>query len=619
VVLDTHFGSGAHFLSRWLAWRRAPAPKSTLTFMAVAPMPPTAAALGSDTTDPLLRELAAELARHWPPLTPDLHTVELDEGGVTLLLAIGSVERWLSQLLAPVNEFWLRGTAGEPPDWDLRQYKAVGRLAAAGGVAWVPGGGPAQLKALRTAGFAPVVASGPVLQTRLPANQDLQRRSAAPPGRAAARQHRSAVVIGAGLAGACAARALARQGLQVTVLDQAATPAAEASGNVAGLFHGVVHAQDGAHARWLRAGALRTRQLLDAPVQQGRVIGDLTGLLRGADADAHNPLPAELLAAQGLPPAYVQHLSQALAEDEAACPLTRPAWLYPGGGWVHPPGVVAWCLDHPQIKWQPHSAVARIASRAEHGWAALDPQGQVLAQADVLVLANAHGIAELLPEALRALPWPWQRRRGQVSQLTAAQAQGLPRPRRALTSGGYLVALPESLGGGLLCGATNQRDDNEPACRVADHGHNLAQITALTGQEMDPTLAQDVTGRVGWRLGMDDRLPAVGPLPVAAPTTGHRWEQPKHVPRVEGLYVLGALGSRGLSLAPLLGEVLAAWVCGAPMPVGADLLDAVDAARFVSRGVRQGRAARPSAQAAGLSSDALPGAGAASSVTPSSD
>src|SRR5690606_28203279 len=42
---------------------------------------------------------------------------------------------------------------------------------------------------------------------------------------------RTAIVIGAGLAGATVARALAERGLQVRVLEQASAPASAASGN----------------------------------------------------------------------------------------------------------------------------------------------------------------------------------------------------------------------------------------------------------------------------------------------------------------------------------------------------------------------------------------------------
>ena len=165
-------------------------------------------------------------------------------------------------------------------------------------------------------------------------------------------------------------------------------------------------------------------------------------------------------------------------------------------------------------------------------------------------------------------------------------------------SGAYLIALPEALGGGLLCGATSQADDDEASLRPADHRANLAQIEALTG--VSPTLplawfesgSRALDGRVAWRWAVDDRLPVVGPVPLAAAQMRgmRRLEQPRHVPRAPGLYVFTGLGSRGITWAPLLGELLAAGITGAPLPLPGSLVDALDPARFLSRSVRQGTA-----------------------------
>jgi tRNA 5-methylaminomethyl-2-thiouridine biosynthesis bifunctional protein len=46
-----------------------------------------------------------------------------------------------------------------------------------------------------------------------------------------------------------------------------------------------------------------------------------------------------------------------------------------------------------------------------------------------------------------------------------------------------------------------------------------------------------------------------------------------------GLYVLGGLGSRGFTTAPLLGEHVAAVLCGAPSPLPADQQRIVDPGR----------------------------------------
>ena len=105
-------------------------------------------------------------------------------------------------------------------------------------------------------------------------------KAPAPPGRAVpAQAPNHALVIGAGLAGACTARALAQQGIACTVIDQHAAPAAEASGNPAGLFHGAVMGHDGPHARLLRAAALATQSSVRDALARG-VAGCVDGLLR---------------------------------------------------------------------------------------------------------------------------------------------------------------------------------------------------------------------------------------------------------------------------------------------------------------------------------------------------
>jgi len=50
------------------------------------------------------------------------------------------------------------------------------------------------------------------------------------------------------------------------------------------------------------------------------------------------------------------------------------------------------------------------------------------------------------------------------------------------------------------------------------------------------------------------------------------------------------MGSRGIGWAALCAQVLAAQVSGAPMPLEASLLDAIDPARFAVRAYRQGLA-----------------------------
>jgi tRNA 5-methylaminomethyl-2-thiouridine biosynthesis bifunctional protein len=629
VILETGFGLGNNFLATWQAWRQDPQRCSQLHYLAVEQHPPCLADLrrahaNAELPDlPELFELTTALAEAWPAPTPDLHTLSFEGGQVQLLLAFGDAARWLPELQARVDAFYLDGFAPSRNAgmWDPRLFKSCARLAApqatlaswtaarsvrdglaAAGfeVRTVPGFGTKRdmICGQLRASLKPSQAREPGLAVR----QD----ASLPAGRRAAQLRRTALVIGAGLAGAAAARALARQGVAVTVLDRQPEPAAETSGNPAGLFHGVVHPQDGAHAQLLRAAALRATQILRPMLAKGQLEGEMAGLLRGERDDHAEGSPAPetlqamqaLLRQQALPEAWVSALTQAQAERLAGMPLAGPCWYYNDGGWLNPPGLVKAWLAEPSIRVLCGQTVARLQSPGPGSgapWQALDSQGQVLAEADLAVVAGAAAGLELLAPYSDCADWGLSLSRGQVTCVSSAQVEqlGLPRPQRPVASGGYLLSLPEALGGGLLCGASAQPGALDPALRLHDQRSNLAQIEALSGRPwpVPESALPGLGGRVGWRLSAGDRLPLVGPVPqpMAAWRGLARSEQARYVPRVEGLYVLTALGSRGITLAPLLGEVLAAWICGLPLPLAGSLLDAVDAARFAARAVRQGR------------------------------
>jgi tRNA 5-methylaminomethyl-2-thiouridine biosynthesis bifunctional protein len=121
--------------------------------------------------------------------------------------------------------------------------------------------------------------------------------------------------------------------------------------------------------------------------------------------------------------------------------------------------------------------------------------------------------------------------------------------------------------------------------READHRANLAQLAQLIGHHVDADPAT-MRGRTAWRWSAIDRLPLIGAVPDAD-AHASRFDQPRFVPRVPGLFVFTALGSRGITWSALGARLLASLITGAPAPLEASLIDAVDPARFVSRRARR--------------------------------
>jgi tRNA 5-methylaminomethyl-2-thiouridine biosynthesis bifunctional protein len=584
VVLETGFGLGNNFLATWDAWRSDPLACERLHFVSIERHPLTREDLRSVPREGEVARLAAQLADAWPPLTPNLHRLVFEGGRVELLLALGDVADWLPELVAQVDAFYLDGfaPAKNPDMWQPRLFKAMGRLAAPEATAATWTAARTVRDGLRAAGFDVRTGAGQG------GKRDITLARYAPaftprraPGRPASSPRRTghALIVGAGLAGCATAWSLAQQGWRCTLIDRHAVPAHETSGNPAGLFHGIVNAQDGIHARFNRAAALHAQRCIAQAIAAQGVAGSVCGVLRletsGADAQAMK----RVLDTLGMPGDYVRALDASAASELGGIALRHPAWFYPGGGWVRPAELSAALLKAAgeRVEFRGRTAVQTL-QRVDERWRLHDAGGAVIAAADVVVLANGGDALRLLGEP----GWSLQRVRGQMSSIDSA---ALPLSSRIPIAGaGYLLP---SIEGTTVFGATSQPDDDDPSVRDADHLANLAQLQRLTGVALDVPL-QKLGGRTGWRWVADDRLPVIGAAPDAvAARMATRLDQPRFVPRRPGLHVFTALGSRGITWCALGAQVLASAIAGAPSPMEASLLDAVDPARFLSREARR--------------------------------
>ncbi|KNZ31500.1 MAG: hypothetical protein AD742_15950 [Methylibium sp. NZG] len=646
VVLETGFGLGHNFLATWDAWRHDARACRQLHFISIEPHPLLRADLQHAHSESPWAELAQTLAAAWPPLTPNLHRLSFDGGRVQLLLALGEVGAWLPELVASVDAFSLGGPTAAQANvtWQQQHFKSLARLAAPGATVAASMSTSAMHVGWASAGFDARLAPGPpghadiTLATLTPrafaprrpdarraaawdvkaqhrATPDTAARptaalatSASPAPRAsdaaqAAAAPPHAVIVGAGLAGCAAACALAEQGWHTTLLDRHAEPTQEASGNPAGLFHGIVNRQDGVHARFNRTAALEAERAVRAALADPGVPGSVGGLLRLDPQGQGIDWLRRELAATGLPTDYVQAVSAEQASALSGMSLPHAGWFFPGGGWVAPGALAAALLARAGAAtgFRGGVEVASIRPGEGGGWMLFDVRGKCIAAAPTVVLANAIDALRLLGEPF-ALAWPVQSVRGQISLLPAgAQAallsqRELASPRVPLTGAGYL--LPR-VGATWLFGATAHAGDGDATVRHADHVHNLAQLARLTGASTHHVDPASLGGRTAWRMVSRDRLPIIGAVPDAAAMRGVAGpegtapsrppDQPRFVPRLPGLFVFTALGSRGITWAPLGAQVLASSITGAPQPLEADLLDALDPARFIVRAARRGR------------------------------
>lgn len=583
TVFETGFGLGNNFLATWQAWRDDPARCDRLIFVSVEQSPFSSEDLRRAHAASPARDLATQLVEAWPVLTHNLHALDFEGGRVRLMLAFGDAQAWLPELVLQADAFYLDGfaPARNPQMWQPRLFKALGRIAAPGATlaTWTAAG--AVRDGLNAAGFNVRKAPG------TGGKRDITLARYAPrfiPARPPSRHndistHCRAVIVGAGLAGAALAQALAAEGWSSTLYESSAAPALQTSGNPGGLFHGVVNGHDGIHARFHRAAALMAQRTIAMKVAHG-MQGAVDGLLRLDRNDVE--AMAQVIERLGLPHTYARAVSATEASRLCGFPLRHAAWHYPGGGWVKPAALVHAWLDEAADHAHLHCNV-RIdrLQRAGTAWQLLDDTGRLIDECETVVLANAAGATRLLGDPR----WPLCRNRGQISHFQRSLAPGMPLPTIPVAGAGYL--LPE-VDGQVIFGATSHLDDPDGTVRETDNAANLAELNALLAGTLQAPLQVPMQGRVGWRVTSRDRLPVVGAVPDTAARSS-RLDQPRFVPRIPGLFVFTALGSRGIATAALAGRTLASWITGAASPLEASLLDAIDPARFVSRDARQGQ------------------------------
>jgi tRNA 5-methylaminomethyl-2-thiouridine biosynthesis bifunctional protein len=210
--------------------------------------------------------------------------------------------------------------------------------------------------------------------------------------------------------------------------------------------------------------------------------------------------------------------------------------------------------------WLGPTRRARVAAVEWGGgtWRLVGEGGELIGESDVVCLAAGMASARLAP-GLALMPV-----RGQASL-----AKGVWPPIAAVF-GAYAIATRE----GVLFGATHDRDDESTLPREIDHERNLRALAQGLPEFADRLVGAPLEARTGVRATTSDYLPLAGVVTAEAP----------------GLFVLSGLGSRGFTLAPLLGEHLAAAVLGTPSPLPVDLAALVDPARFARRARRRGRA-----------------------------
>lgn len=604
TVAETGFGTGLNFLMTWQAWRQLPHPRPRLHFLSIERFPLETAQLQRATALwPELENLALQLTAQYPGLLPGQHRLLFDSGEVILDLWWADICDALEDLAGRdrtlVDAWYLDGFAPARNEsmWQERVLQAIGRLSRPGASFSTFTAAGQVRRGLAAAGFRVDKVAG-FGRKRESLRGELQQ----PPDTVPQPQitpwdlpcekipaPRSALVIGAGLAGCTTAHALARRGIQVTVLESDALASA-GSGNQQGILYTRLSCKHSSLTDFALQSFHFASKFYRDMLQRGALHEGVDGALCGSfNQDDDEDELAAMKALLSTVPELAQVVDSESARTLLGISQPSAGYWFPGSGWINPGAVCRSLVDHPNIVLREHCGLLAVTHR-DGTWHAVR-EADMVAQADCAIIATGTGSV-----AFEGLQWlPLQPIRGQTTQLPeTGELSGL---RAVLCHEGYIA--PARLGEHCI-GATFDLKNNSDAPSLQDCEQNLSRLADAVpawAQLLAAIDATSLSGRVGFRCASPDYLPLVGAVPDRDALLRDYGELRKNARRilaakgryVPGLYLNTAHGSRGLTSTPLAAELLASAILDEAPPVDRTLCRALSPARFLVRDLVRGR------------------------------
>ena len=415
-------------------------------------------------------------------------------------------------------------------------------------------------------------------------------------------------VIGGGIASTHLTLSLAERNKSVRLFCQDEAFSQQASGNKQGAIYPLLTPDNGTLSQYFQQGLLFTRRRLTTLVDEGfNIANELCGVLHTGHDERSRGRIDRIISAQAWPKEIAHKVSAQEASKLASIDIDQEGVFYPLGGWISPP-------DFTQAAFDKASQIADVSALFNCNITRIEQsQGQwfLYQNADchsangsenevkhgpfsTLVLANGHGLTQF--EQSRLLPATGFR--GQVSHIPARNE--LAKLTTVLCSHGYLTPSNDQL---HCTGASYVKDPEHLDYCPNEQLDNLKKMQhSFENKSWVDDI--DITGhsaRVGVRMVTRDHAPMLG----CAPDTHvmlENYQLHQHTkasikfwkdnpaPIHHGLFILGGLGSRGITTGPLAAEALASQLCGEVIPLDMATLALLNPNRMWMRKLIKGKA-----------------------------
>jgi tRNA 5-methylaminomethyl-2-thiouridine biosynthesis bifunctional protein len=392
---------------------------------------------------------------------------------------------------------------------------------------------------------------------------------------------KTAIVIGAGIAGCSTAYALAQRGIKVTLLERNTDIGSEASGNPLAMLYPRLSGDDSSSEFALNA-YLYSLQLYKS-LKLAPENFDCCGMLQ-LGFNAKELARIQKVAVQNHASEILQYVNKSQASTLAGIDVEHDALYLPNAAWVKPQQLCRRLTQHQHINTINLQKVIKIL-KVKDLFEVHTARDTVLT-AEIVVIANANDAHDLCANLLINT----QAVRGQVSLVGVTESSTAL--QKIVCSDGYFSPASyqknseqlHCLGATFSNIAATENAQNELMIEEQDHEANLEKLNNISNTLYNDLKNNIVDGRVSLRCTAIDYWPLAGQLlnvdklKASPPRPG---ADVNSLPWIEGLYMNIAHGSKGFTTAPLCGELIACMVSNTALPVSDEIAGLLNPNRFL--------------------------------------
>lgn len=416
-------------------------------------------------------------------------------------------------------------------------------------------------------------------------------------------------IIGGGIASACAAYALTKQGIKVTLYCKDNALAQGASSNAIAALYPLLHQQADDISLFYQEAFWRAKSLYTEISQQGFDFPhSWCGLLELAYKESLVKRQKKFNELATWPTELIHKVDAKQASQIANITLGNGGLFMPNAGWIAPQELVKQMINAAkatgrltiktdvlvntieQIQPIENKTQKEEAEKEKTHWRLSTNKGDI--DASVLVVCGGAEIIDL--DFIKQLPFT-----SVQGQITSMKTNSVINPlSTVICHKGYLTPSSSTdQHSGIHCiGATFKKNNTSTIATKEDDEFNLNMLANCL-----PNLAKNINwteqdisaSKARLRCMTPDHIPMVGAMPDVQKhieTYPHlakdkNWKYNQPTPVVKNLYVMMGFGARGLCSAPLAADILTADLCGTLYPVSNEMLFNLSPNRFVIRDI----------------------------------